>query len=70
MDRTNTAKKPRGGRRPGAGRPRASGRYGEPTLPVRIPISLILPVRRLLELGPRKLALIDMHQWNAPVSGA
>ncbi|MBU0741061.1 hypothetical protein KJ554_01770, partial [bacterium] len=38
-----------GGSRPGAGRPRGSGPYGEPTRPVRIPESLVVPIRELLE---------------------
>lgn len=38
-----------GGRRPGAGRPRGSGPYGEPTRPMRIPESLVVPIRELLE---------------------
>lgn len=62
--------KARGGIRPGAGRRPGSGRYGEHTVPVQVPVSLLAAVRRLLELGPRKLPLTDMHQWNAPVSGA
>lgn len=31
---------PKGGKRPGAGRPKGSGKFGEPTLPRRIPGSL------------------------------
>ena len=42
-----------GGRRPGAGRPRGSGRYGEPTVPIRVPESLVVPIRELLD---RRLA--------------
>jgi hypothetical protein len=37
----------RGGRRIGAGRPKGSGRYGEPTVPVRGPKS---KVRRALHI--------------------
>lgn len=36
---------PRGGKRKGAGRKKNSGRYGEPTKPVRIPVSLIDKVK-------------------------
>ncbi len=32
---------PRGGARPGAGRPKGQGKFGEPTRPVRIPESLV-----------------------------
>jgi DNA polymerase V len=42
----------RGGRRPGAGRPKGTGKYGEPTKAVRLPVSL---VDRLPEL---------LAQWN------
>jgi DNA polymerase V len=38
-----------GGSRPGAGRPLGSGPYGEPTRPVRIPESMIVPIRELLD---------------------
>ena len=43
----------RGGRRPGAGRPRG-GRYGEPTRTVRVPESLVPALRRQLEHWPIK----------------
>lgn len=38
-----------GGRRPGAGRPRGSGPYGEPTVPMRVPESLVVPLREVLQ---------------------
>lgn len=38
-----------GGRRSGAGRPRGSGRFGEPTVPLRVPESLVVPIRELLD---------------------
>ena len=38
-----------GGKRPGAGRPPGTGPYGEPTQPMRIPDSLVVPIRELLE---------------------
>ncbi len=52
---TGSRKKSRrhGGRRPGAGRPRGSGRYGEPTVPLRVPESLVVSIRELLD---RRLA--------------
>ncbi len=40
---------PSGGRRAGAGRPRGSGKFGEATKPIRIPISEIETVLRLSE---------------------
>lgn len=38
-----------GGVRRGAGRPKGQGRYGEPTRPIRLPLSLIKPVLRFVE---------------------
>jgi DNA polymerase V len=38
-----------GGARKGAGRPKGQGRYGEPTQPIRLPLSLIQPVLRFIE---------------------
>ncbi len=45
-----------GGSRPGAGRPRGSGRFGEPTTPMRIPESLVVPIRDLLEARSKAAA--------------
>ncbi|MBE9040109.1 translesion error-prone DNA polymerase V autoproteolytic subunit [Oscillatoriales cyanobacterium LEGE 11467] len=42
----------RGGKRPGAGRPRGSGKYGEPTKAVRLPMSLVTQVTKILENWP------------------
>lgn len=39
----------RGGKRPGAGRPPGSGKYGEPTKAVRLPMSLADQVTEILE---------------------
>lgn len=51
------AKKPtgktHGGARPGAGRPRGTGRYGEPTQPMRIPESLVVPIQEILDARAR-----------------
>jgi DNA polymerase V len=41
----------RGGSRPGAGRKRGTGTYGEPTEPLRIPVSLLPAVRAILKTG-------------------
>lgn len=38
----------RGGRRPGAGRPTGSGKYGEPTKAVRIPQSMVPHLPRII----------------------
>lgn len=40
--------KKHGGKRSGAGRPSGSGRYGEKTLPIRVPASLIDEVQELV----------------------
>ncbi|HAW97763.1 MAG TPA: DNA polymerase V [Opitutae bacterium] len=45
----------RGGKRDGAGRPKGSNRYGEPTRPVRIPESQVERVLRFV--GEREYAL-------------
>lgn len=47
---------PRGGRRAGAGRPTGSGVYGEKTLAIRIPVSWVEGVRRLVQ-GDYRLPL-------------
>lgn len=39
----------RGGARYGAGRPRGSGTWGEPTKPMRIPLSLVAEVENFLQ---------------------
>lgn len=39
----------RGGRRVGAGRPKGSGKHGEPTVPVRVPLSLEYEIAALLK---------------------
>ena len=38
-----------GGARKGAGRPKGQGRYGEPTQPIRLPLSLLKPALRFIE---------------------
>ncbi|HEB77999.1 MAG TPA: translesion error-prone DNA polymerase V autoproteolytic subunit [Methylothermaceae bacterium] len=45
---TRNASNQHGGRRPGAGRKPGSGPYGEPTRPVRVPVSLVPTVRSWL----------------------
>jgi DNA polymerase V len=41
-------KRRHGGKRHGAGRHRGSGPYGEPTLPIRVPLRLVTSVKELL----------------------
>ena len=41
-----------GGARPGAGRPKGQGRWGEPTVPVRVPQSRVAAVKALLDVLP------------------
>ena len=38
---------PRGGKRAGAGRSKGSGKFGEPTKPIRLPISLVEQIEQL-----------------------
>jgi hypothetical protein len=47
----------RGGRRVGAGRLKGSGRYGEPTVPIRVPATLAGEVEALIRKAKRKLPL-------------
>ena len=46
-----------GGRREGAGRPRGTGRYGEPTVPIRVPASLEKKVLAALADGTFRVPL-------------
>ena len=47
----------RGGRREGAGRPAGRGPYGEPTRPVRLPVSLVDRVLRFVRNGESAIPL-------------
>ena len=40
---------PRGGARKGAGRPRGTGKFGERTIPIRVPASMVGGVTRFIE---------------------
>lgn len=40
---------PRGGKRANAGRPVGSGLYGEQTKPLRVPASLLAPIKRFID---------------------
>lgn len=48
---------PRGGKRNGAGRPKGTGKYGEPTVPVRVPVSLAGEVAGWVKSGGRGIPL-------------
>lgn len=50
---------PRGGARPGAGRPAGQGRYGEPTKAVKIPISMVEEVKAFAESKTTSIPLYD-----------
>lgn len=45
-----------GGKRKGAGRPKGTGRYGEETIPVRIPVSLLDKFREWLSNNLKKIS--------------
>ncbi len=51
----------RGGRRTGAGRPPGTGKYGEPTKAVRLPISLVGSLQGILD-DWKRLPLQQRHQ--------
>ena len=40
-----------GGKRQGAGRPRGTGKFGEETIPIRVPASLLSDVKAFVETG-------------------
>lgn len=50
MSRSNSTPARRGGARPGAGRPRGQGRWGESTVTLRVPASRVGQVRDFLEV--------------------
>ncbi|WP_317134066.1 LexA family protein [Methylococcus mesophilus] len=60
---------PRGGLRPGAGRPRGTGAFGEPTTPVRIPESRLAEVRTLIA-RPRRPAAPELEWTGEPDASA
>jgi DNA polymerase V len=59
-----------GGRRPHAGRKKGSGRYGEPTKAMRVPVSRVEEILKLIQLPPNKTSPsalerpIDDHYWR------
>ena len=50
-------KKKRGGKRPGAGRPQGTSKYGEGSKPMRIPLSMIEDVQKIIERKGGKIPL-------------
>lgn len=48
MPTESNVKPPKGGKRRGAGRPAGSGKWGSPTVPVRVPVSLLPAFREWL----------------------
>ncbi len=57
----------KGGARPGAGRPKGSGKYGEPTQAIRLPIRVIQAIPALLSQSPSPIkpeipALSDLYR--------
>ena len=54
-----SVKKGRGGARPGAGRPKGQGPYGEATKPIRIPISMVDQVMNFVKTGNKPLPLFS-----------
>lgn len=60
----------RGGSRPGAGRKPGTGNYGEPTEPVRVPVSLLPTVRALLRAAGKAPPEGTLMPAPAPVSVA
>jgi DNA polymerase V len=57
-----------GGFRPGSGRKTGSGPYGEPTRPVRIPVSVLPAVKALLAQADGKPLGEDILRPSAPLS--
>ncbi|WP_126147947.1 LexA family protein [Synechococcus elongatus] len=69
----------KGGARAGAGRPKGSGKYGEPTKAVRLPLSVIEQLPQLLEpqsprttlsevYRPQRGAVLELPLYQMPVS--
>ncbi len=52
-----TVSKIHGGKRPGAGRPKGSGKFGEATERVRVPVSMVADVMQLVASRATKLPL-------------
>lgn len=61
-----TSKSTRGGSRPGAGRRRGTGHFGEPTEPIRIPVSLLPAVRGWLAAKGKALPVGTNYPAPSP----
>lgn len=56
----------RGGRREGAGRPVGTGKYGEPTRFIRVPLSLLEHVQQMIaDLLEKRLAGVTRLEYGA-----
>lgn len=62
-------KKPKaGGARPGAGRPKGTGRYREPTSAIRVPVSMLSEIKQLLALKQQYGRSGHIQAANRPFS--
>ncbi|AFY61843.1 LexA family transcriptional regulator [Synechococcus sp. PCC 6312] len=52
----------KGGVRPGAGRPKGTGKYGEPTQAIRLPLSVIGQIPQLLERQQPRTTLTELYR--------
>jgi len=57
MHQQEHAKKKRGGKRDGAGRPQGTSKYGESSKPMRIPLSMISHVKKIIDRKGNKIPL-------------
>lgn len=55
----------RGGARRGAGRKKGSGRYGEPTVTYRVPVSLVAEVNEFIRRKKRALPLYALENQRS-----
>ena len=58
----------RGGRRKGAGRPKGTGKFGEPTKAVRLPVSKIDSIMKFIERNADMYAIYPSGERVDPVS--
>lgn len=54
----------RGGKRPGAGRPKGTGKFGEPTVLVRVPETMRCRVDDVIKARGWRTPLVDMAAIN------
>ena len=55
---------PRGGKRKGAGRPKGTGKFGEPTKAVRLPVSKINQIMQFIE---RNAGMYSLYSSDEPI---